>query len=229
MISQTLMEVLLPPIGPGKTPYDEFVEAGLGELFKPDRFGFDSDSPWLLEMVDAAAAPATIIEVGSFTGGSARFMADRARSQSKDLAVVCVDTWLGDHELFHTPYLSALKYQVGTPMIYYTFLATVIDDKLEDWIVPFRMDSYNASVAMGDARVMADGIYIDGSHDYDPVLLDLKQYWKLLKPGGWMVIDDYDYTGPRFAGLIRAVDTFFGRLGVQVEKGPRKARVQKPV
>lgn len=39
-----------------------------------------------------------------------------------------------------------------------------------------------------------DWIYIDGLHDYQGVLNDFEASWRLLKPGGVMVFDDYDDT-----------------------------------
>jgi SAM-dependent methyltransferase len=37
---------------------------------------------------------------------------------------------------------------------------------------------------------MYDIIFIDGCHDYDVVCLDIQNYSKLLKPGGYLVLDD---------------------------------------
>jgi predicted O-methyltransferase YrrM len=38
-----------------------------------------------------------------------------------------------------------------------------------------------------------DWIYIDGLHDYDGVFMDFKGCWPLLKKGGVMIFDDYDF------------------------------------
>ena len=37
-------------------------------------------------------------------------------------------------------------------------------------------------------------IYTDAGHDYDAVLSDLLRWWPILRPGGVMVIGDYDLT-----------------------------------
>ncbi len=45
-----------------------------------------------------------------------------------------------------------------------------------------------------------DVIYIDGSHMADDVLEDIVLSWRLLKPNGLMILDDYLYTGSGDAG-----------------------------
>lgn len=41
-----------------------------------------------------------------------------------------------------------------------------------------------------------DVIYIDGSHVADDVLEDIVLAWRLLKPGGLLLLDDYEWQGP---------------------------------
>lgn len=55
-----------------------------------------------------------------------------------------------------------------------------------------------------------DIIYIDGSHLADDVLLDAVYTWRLLRPGGWVIHDDYMWR-PRLPGELRpkqAIDAF---------------------
>ena len=49
-------------------------------------------------------------------------------------------------------------------------------------------------------------IYIDGSHEYQDVLDDIKSWYPKVKSGGIMYGDDYPY----FDGVRRAVDEYFG-------------------
>jgi predicted O-methyltransferase YrrM len=42
-----------------------------------------------------------------------------------------------------------------------------------------------------------DFIYIDGSHETKDVLVDAILAWDLLKPGGLIIFDDYNWYGPR--------------------------------
>jgi len=53
-----------------------------------------------------------------------------------------------------------------------------------------------------------DWIYIDGNHSYGAVRQDLELYWGKLKPGGYIVCDDYHHAGFWDDGVTRAVDEF---------------------
>ncbi len=53
-----------------------------------------------------------------------------------------------------------------------------------------------------------DWVYIDGNHSYEFVRNDLELYWRKLKPGGYIVCDDYHYAGFWEDGVTRAVDEF---------------------
>jgi SAM-dependent methyltransferase len=53
-----------------------------------------------------------------------------------------------------------------------------------------------------------DWVYIDGNHSYEFVRHDLELYWRKLKPGGYIVCDDYHHAGFWEDGVTRAVDEF---------------------
>jgi SAM-dependent methyltransferase len=53
-----------------------------------------------------------------------------------------------------------------------------------------------------------DWVYIDGNHSYEFVRQDLELYWRKLKPGGYIVCDDYHHPGFWQDGVTRAVDEF---------------------
>jgi hypothetical protein len=55
-----------------------------------------------------------------------------------------------------------------------------------------------------------DWVYIDGNHSYEAVRQDLELYWGKLKPGGYIVCDDYHHAGFWDDGVTRAVDEFVG-------------------
>ena len=57
----------------------------------------------------------------------------------------------------------------------------------------------------------ADAIYIDGAHEREAVLADLRAYWPLVRPGGCCFGDDYCAEWP---GVAAAVDAFATELGV---------------
>ena len=53
-----------------------------------------------------------------------------------------------------------------------------------------------------------DWVYIDGNHSYEFVQRDLELYFRKLKPGGFIVCDDYHHAGFWDDGVTRAVDEF---------------------
>jgi SAM-dependent methyltransferase len=53
-----------------------------------------------------------------------------------------------------------------------------------------------------------DWVYIDGNHSYEFVRQDLELYFCKLKPGGYIVCDDYHHAGFWNDGVTRAVDEF---------------------
>lgn len=53
-----------------------------------------------------------------------------------------------------------------------------------------------------------DWVYIDGNHSYEFVRQDLELYFRKLKPGGYIVCDDYHHAGFWNDGVTRAVDEF---------------------
>jgi len=59
-----------------------------------------------------------------------------------------------------------------------------------------------------------DFVYIDASHEYESVLADIKAYAKLVKPGGFLIGDDYFQNWP---GVIKAVDEFAEEQGYRVD------------
>jgi Methyltransferase domain len=59
-----------------------------------------------------------------------------------------------------------------------------------------------------------DWVYIDANHSYEFVRQDLELYYGKLKPGGFIVCDDYHHAGFWDDGVTRAVDEFMasGRM-----------------
>lgn len=63
-----------------------------------------------------------------------------------------------------------------------------------------------------------DFVYIDGNHNYDYVLRDLRNAWDRLQPGGVIIVDDYN-TNIEFWGqlITNAVIDFCQEKGIQQE------------
>lgn len=64
-----------------------------------------------------------------------------------------------------------------------------------------------------------DWIYVDGSHAYEQVLIDLENALKIMKPGGLILGDDYKW-GDRFGkpGVTQAVNEFIKKHNLKIKQ-----------
>jgi len=141
-----------------------------------------------------------VIEVGTYKGASAVIMADTI----KEGKILCVDTWLGAPEFW--THVRDMPKVNGYPTIFYNFTKNIKKLGLQNIITPFPISSQQASDVLKTYKVQADIIYIDGSHEHDAVLSDLKAWWPVLKNGGYMIGDDFADCHP---GVVEAVREFF--------------------
>jgi hypothetical protein len=65
-------------------------------------------------------------------------------------------------------------------------------------------------------------VFVDADHFYDSVKADLEAWWPKVRVGGVMAGHDYNGQGDRRKGwgVKRAVDEFFGKLGLTVNIEP---------
>jgi hypothetical protein len=144
----------------------------------------------IFERIINDTKPKTIIEVGTWKGASAITMANIARCK-----VYCVDTWLGSLEFYIGEYANTperdLMLKHGYPQVYYQFISNVIHAGLQDFIIPIPATSSTGAAILKAREVKAELIYIDGSHEYEDVKADIKNYKELCT--GIMFGDDYNW------------------------------------
>jgi len=75
-----------------------------------------------------------------------------------------------------------------------------------------RKKSSDAALLLAGEKEF-DLVFIDGNHQYNAVLMDIELYWPLIKSGGMMAGDDYDWPGVK-----KAVHEFAGRNGLTVQR-----------
>ena len=163
--------------------------------------GWNSYQPLFKELIEKTR-PTVIIEVGTWLGASAIHMAKICRELGLQTTIYCVDTWLGAEE-FWTSMADTqernLRQKNGYPQVYFDFLANVVQHECQDLIVPIPNTSTIGSIILQDRRVLADLIYIDGSHEYQDVKTDVLAYKKLLSPKGSMFGDDITWGSVKMA------------------------------
>lgn len=199
-LAQSLMEKIHHGnVYAGFDPFGYIDELNGGEIY-----------PIVAQIVEGLK-PKLAIEVGSWKGKSAIHLASAMCGAGENVAVVCVDTWLGSDPVhawrFRDDPVWGMqgRFKNGYPTLYYQFLANVMIAGYQDVIVPFPNTSHVAAGWFAHENIQADYIYIDGCHDEDFVYLDLVDYWPLLKPGGVMVGDDYS---ANWSGVVCGVGRF---------------------
>lgn len=154
-----------------------------------------------------------VIEVGSWMGLSTRLMASGLKAKALRGTVVAIDTWLGSPEHVGDARLETLFEQ---------FVSNVKHTGLEDYIIPFRISSLQGGHFLESKGVLADIVYIDAGHEYESVKLDIDVFWRLLRPGGVMLFDDYAWPG-----VIKAVDEHTASCGSELVIGGALAMIRK--
>lgn len=151
--------------------------------------------------------PRVIIEIGTWKGASAVYMLQLAEELGVETEIICVDTWLGSADvLWLNPNIRpSLMLKNGYPTMFRQFIRNILAAGVARRVFPLPMTSSAAANVLIQKGVIADAIYVDGSHDGPEVLMDLTAYWRLLRAGGVMFGDDYDQYWP---GVKWAVDTF---------------------
>lgn len=174
-------------------------------------WGWNGDAP-LLPAIVAEVKPKLLIEIGSWMGQSGVHFAKAVKELQLDCSVICVDTWLGSVEHWMDPNLRPkLELVNGYPSFYKRFLTNVKNAAVEDVVLPLPMPSLIAANFLKENKIMADVIYVDGSHDQNDVFNDLSAYWKLLNDGGILFGDDWPWDSVR-----EAVQAFAAEVGQPV-------------
>lgn len=161
--------------------------------------GWNSRKPVFSELI-REVKPTTIIEVGTWLGASALHMALHCQKANLQTKIWCVDTWLGAEEFWYSNLDDRdLRLKNGYPQVYCNFLSNVVQHGRQDTIVPVPCTSVIAARVLASRGLVADLIYIDGSHHHDDVVADIRAYLPLLRAGGIMFGDDYEWNGVKLA------------------------------
>lgn len=164
------------------------------------------------EMVLRAGDGATFVEVGSWHGCSASYLAVDIINSGKSIKLICVDTWRGDgvyvdYDKYRQDYTNADNTDDG---LFRKFLANI--EPVQSVITPMRMESVLAAQTFNDNSL--DFVYIDASHEYEDIRSDILAWYPKVKNGGF--IGGHDY--PSWPGVQKAVDELIKESITQQEE-----------
>lgn len=158
--------------------------------------------PGTRELLSRSVSQSTrvIVELGSWTGRSTRFLANLAPQAT----VIAIDHWEGSPEHKEDPKLAQLL-----PRLYETFLSECWSYR--DQIIPVRARSVEGLHRVAEAGLEPELVYIDADHGFDSVLNDLTTSLDLF-PKALIVGDDWTWDSVR-----KAVETVAKNRGLQYE------------
>jgi predicted O-methyltransferase YrrM len=154
----------------------------------------------------------SIIEVGTHIGTTATRFANLIKDNENSY-VLCIDTWLADVADYILRQ-DGLKNHLESGYnnnVFDRFIKNIQNNNLENTVIPFRLPSIQAGQILYYYGIKFDVIYIDASHEYLNVKLDLELYWNLLTDDGLLFGDDYN-----IEGVKKAVDEFVKNKNIEL-------------
>lgn len=146
--------------------------------------------------------PKKILEIGSYEGASACYLIETL-SPHESIDITCVDTWLGGVE--HQPggiaqaNMNAVEYNFDNNL---KAACAQAKNPVHFTKIKGPSDLTMANLLSAGKQASYDLVYIDGSHLACDVLCDAVLGFRLLKTGGVMIFDDYNW----HEGLSHGVD-----------------------
>jgi len=124
-----------------------------------------------------------VLEIGSWEGRSAVFFLHYLRN----CRLTCVDTFAGSVE-----HAMREKWAVALPGIEARFDANVAEFGAR--VEKIKAASSDALAMLAAAGRRFDLVFVDGSHHSADAQADAAGSWPLLRPGGVVIFDDYEWT-----------------------------------
>lgn len=163
--------------------------------------GWFTWEPLYKRMVDLFPSGSTFVEIGTYLGKSACYMAQQIKESGKQINFICIDPW-------NVPVSGNAVPESGSwfPLFWNNVQAI----GLEDYIKFMQMRNEDALSHFNIGTV--EFVFIDAEHDYKSVTRDVDNWGPIVTKGG--ILAGHDYTTNQ--DTKRAVDSYFSG-GVNVE------------
>lgn len=183
--------------------------------------GWNGNHPSLSRLAGSPGSK-VVIDVGVWKGQSTITLAQAIKAAGIDGCVIGVDTFLGSPE--HWDRAELFRRRHGVPDIFSTFMSNVQKAGVQDYVIPMPQTSVTAAIILQRMHIQAAVVHVDAAHEYEEVLRDAEEYWKIVEPGGYLIGDDYHETWP---GVVRAAGEFSAKYLRPLTVEPPKWIVQK--
>ncbi len=174
-----------------------------------------SNRDFLLDLIPKNGVGA---EVGVWQGGFSQKLLDR--TQPSRLFLVDPWTWDITGKVPRDCYIASTRIAKSQNDMDKLYEAVVKKFEAYDNVVVIREPSTYAACKFHGNDL--DWVYIDGSHDYENVIADLRAWGPKVKPGGLLCGDDYEW-GKKYNFPVRkAVQAFLKEGGyetVEIKNG----------
>mmetsp|Transcript_12656 Transcript_12656/g.53399 ORF Transcript_12656/g.53399 Transcript_12656/m.53399 type:complete len:323 (+) Transcript_12656:174-1142(+) len=192
-----------------------YFEHDVYEGFQPlqdARFtGWSPEKDFYKQLVHEVS-PDLIVEVGVWRGLSLTHLAASLKEVTGGGAVLAVDTWLGAPEFWNRRFTNGahdpardLRLKHGYPQVYYDFLSNVVNNDIQEFVVPLPVPSRVAASLVKTNNLRPQIIHIDAAHEYDDVVEDIALWFPILEDGGLLLGDDFSQSWP---GVVKAACEF---------------------
>lgn len=177
----------------------------LNPLYRLEGWLANREGDRLCELASEVPAGQVIVELGSYRGKSACFLAHGSLNGNRR-PVYCVDLWaLGGQWETDTPRRNGPALHHDDPAHYEAFRANT--DRYRDLIVEVNKHSHQAGREWKGGKTVGL-LFIDADHSYNGVMGDLTAWMPHMAPGGVVAI--HDYVNDDYPDIRRAVDEYFG-------------------
>lgn len=162
---------------------------------------------WLKWLGHLKGTPVMGLELGTYKGQSAEWFLENIFTHP-DSCLVCVDTFKGseEHRLAGID-CSSLYRDTCNRLCRFGLRAHVLISTSSDYLKAMSADE------------KFDFVYVDAAHDAMNVLRDAVLSWEILKVGGVMIFDDYEWTAmeQEVDRPKAAIDSFLSCYARQME------------
>lgn len=132
--------------------------------------------------IDKAKDGSHFVEIGAYKGRSAGFMAVEIANSGKKVRFDVIDPWYGQ---VYNDFTKNMKH-------------------VKNFVNPIRGLSLDVVKTYKDTSL--DFVFVDGAHEYEDVLEDIKAWHPKMKKGGFFAGHDLR---PEFPGVRKAVEEYF--------------------